>query len=258
MVMRQRFPYIVLHRPLSSRFLLSVAHRSHVSDFVYELTTRRTSPSFRGPVWKLWRHFLGQGMAGGPFWRIMAGLSFLTLAATTLAIFIGFVLALVNRSHSRQEPFRTVYLLPWAVPALNHHHVFRSVFLSGPLTTVLNQLLGNTDPSEMLNTVHDLGNADRADSVARMAREFICFPSLHRSLQGIPNDLYGAAESIDWRAKLSADALHYDTDPAFPDGAPMIGHTRFNFTIFRLSTFSMAAVRLSQVNMATLCFHLTF
>ena len=62
---------------------------------------------------------LGQGIAGGPFWHITGWTLIWTLFATSLAIFIGFALALLviqERIYGKRF-FRTVYLLPWAGPA---------------------------------------------------------------------------------------------------------------------------------------------
>ena len=62
---------------------------------------------------------LGEGMAGSIFWKILGWTIIWTLGATTLAIFIGFALALLlnNERIKGKTFFRSVYLLPWAVPA---------------------------------------------------------------------------------------------------------------------------------------------
>src|SRR5690606_9169302 len=57
---------------------------------------------------------LGQGIAGGPFWYITGWTILWTIFATSLAILIGFVLALLvnqDRIYGKRL-FRTVYLLP--------------------------------------------------------------------------------------------------------------------------------------------------
>lgn len=62
---------------------------------------------------------LGQGLAGSVFWQIFIWTIIWTLLATTLAISIGFGLALlVNNERVKGKGFfRTIYILPWAVPA---------------------------------------------------------------------------------------------------------------------------------------------
>ncbi|HHU07042.1 MAG TPA: sugar ABC transporter permease, partial [Clostridiaceae bacterium] len=96
----------------------------------------------------------GQGIAGGPFWLITGWTLIWTLFATSLAIFIGFSLALLvnqDRIYGKRF-FRTTYLLPWAVPAFITIMFFSILFAANaPLTEVLNSLLGNIQPGDMLN-----------------------------------------------------------------------------------------------------------
>ena len=63
--------------------------------------------------------FLGQGMVGSIFWRILGWTIIWTIGATTLAIALGFILAIVlnNDRVKGKVLFRSIYLLPWAVPA---------------------------------------------------------------------------------------------------------------------------------------------
>ena len=63
--------------------------------------------------------FLGQGMVGAIFWRILGWTIVWTIGATTLAIALGFILAIVlnNDRIKGKVLFRSIYLLPWAVPA---------------------------------------------------------------------------------------------------------------------------------------------
>lgn len=63
--------------------------------------------------------FLGQGMVGSIFWRILGWTIIWTIGATTLAIALGFILAIVlnNDRIKGKVLFRSIYLLPWAVPA---------------------------------------------------------------------------------------------------------------------------------------------
>ncbi|HMM69856.1 MAG TPA: ABC transporter permease subunit [Gudongella oleilytica] len=62
---------------------------------------------------------LGEGLAGSVFWLILVWTLIWTFAATTLAILIGFFMALLvnNERVKGKRFFRTIYILPWAVPA---------------------------------------------------------------------------------------------------------------------------------------------
>ncbi|NLZ67171.1 MAG: sugar ABC transporter permease [Clostridiaceae bacterium] len=181
--------------------------------------------------------FLGQGMAGGPFWHIMGWTLIWTLAATTLAIFIGFVLALlVNQDRIRGKKFfRTVYLLPWAVPAFITIMFFSIMFSpSGPLTVALNQFLGNTDPSEMLNIKYTTwGTRIVLILLQGWLGSSYVFLLCTGILQGIPNDLYEAAR-ID--GAQGFQQTRYITIPLllFQTAPLMIGQYTFNFNNFSI------------------------
>ena len=88
---------------------------------------------------------LGEGMAGSIFWKILGWTIIWTLGATTLAIFIGFALALLlnNERIKGKTFFRSVYLLPWAVPAFITI-LFFSILSSpnGALTEMLRGFFG--------------------------------------------------------------------------------------------------------------------
>ena len=62
--------------------------------------------------------FTGHGMVGSVFWRILGWTVIWTITATTLTILVGFMLALlVNNDRVKGKRFfRTIYILPWAVP----------------------------------------------------------------------------------------------------------------------------------------------
>lgn len=181
--------------------------------------------------------FLGQGMAGGPFWHIMGWTVIWTLAATTLAIFIGFVLALlVNQDRIRGKKFfRTIYLLPWAVPAFITIMFFSIMFSpSGPLTVALNQFLGNTDPSEMLNIKYTTwGTRIVLILLQGWLGSSYVFLLCTGILQGIPNDLYEAAR-ID--GAQGFQQTRYITIPLllFQTAPLMIGQYTFNFNNFSI------------------------
>ena len=84
--------------------------------------------------------FLGEGMIGAIFWRILGWTIVWTIGATTLAIALGFILAIVlnNDRIKGKVLFRSIYLLPWAVPAFISILFFSILFADGG--TVVNSL----------------------------------------------------------------------------------------------------------------------
>ncbi|MBO1264149.1 ABC transporter permease subunit [Proteiniclasticum sp. SCR006] len=88
---------------------------------------------------------LGEGLAGSVFWQILAWTVIWTLLATTLAIFIGFGLALLanNPRIKGKGILRMIYLLPWAVPAFITIMFFSIMFSStGALTEIIENVFG--------------------------------------------------------------------------------------------------------------------
>lgn len=61
----------------------------------------------------------GEGMVGSIFWKILGWTFVWTIGATTLAVGLGFILAIVlnNDRIKGKVLFRSIYLLPWAVPS---------------------------------------------------------------------------------------------------------------------------------------------
>lgn len=88
---------------------------------------------------------LGQGLAGSVFWQILAWTVIWTLTATTLAIAIGFGLALLanNPRIKGKGILRMIYLLPWAVPAFITIMFFSIMFSNtGALTQIVESVFG--------------------------------------------------------------------------------------------------------------------
>ena len=91
--------------------------------------------------------FLGRGVAGKAFWLILFWTLVWTLGATTLAIALGFILALLaNQERIKGKPiFRTIYLLPWAVPAFITIMFFSlMVGRQGPITELFKNVFNIT------------------------------------------------------------------------------------------------------------------
>lgn len=136
---------------------------------------------------------LGQGVAGQAFWHILTWTVIWTLAATSLAILIGFILALlVNQDRIRgKKLWRTIYLLPWAVPAFITI-MFFSVMLApnGMLTELISGLAG-----QVVNVKNDttLTRISLILLQGWLGSSYI-FLLCTGILQSIPKDLYEAAE----------------------------------------------------------------
>lgn len=136
---------------------------------------------------------LGQGVAGKAFWLILGWTLIWTLGATTLAIVIGFVLSLlVNQERViGKRVWRTIYLLPWAVPAFITI-MFFSIMLApqGPLTDIISKIVGYT-----VNVKND-GTLTRIALICLQGWLGSSYVFLLSTgiLQSIPKDLYEAAE----------------------------------------------------------------
>ncbi|HZK42340.1 MAG TPA: sugar ABC transporter permease, partial [Clostridia bacterium] len=179
----------------------------------------------------------GQGIAGGPFWLITGWTIVWTLLATSLAIFIGFTLALlVNQDRVLGKRFfRTTYLLPWAVPAFITIMFFSILFSpQGPLTIALNNLLGNTKPADMLNIKYTSWGTRIVLIILQgwLGSSYIFLLSTG-ILQGISKDLYEAAEidgatGFQQTRHITIPLLLYQTAPL------MIGQYTFNFNNFSI------------------------
>ncbi len=176
--------------------------------------------------------FKGEGIAGGPFWLILWWTLIWTVCATTLAILIGFGLSLlVNQDRVKGKGFfRTIYLLPWAVPAFITI-MFFSLMLSnnGPMTEFINSIFG---------TSLDIKSNPTLTRIALILMQgwlgsayiFLLSTGI---LQGIPGDLYEAAE-IDG-AKGIRKTLHITIPLVLFQTAPLlIGQYTFNFNNFSI------------------------
>lgn len=176
--------------------------------------------------------FLGQGVAGKAFWPIVLWTVIWTLGATTLAIAIGFILSLIaNQERIKFKGFfRTVYLLPWAVPAFITIMFFsQMVAVNGPITQLINKVFGIS---------LDIKNSTTLTRVALImlqgwlgsAYVFLLSTGI---LQGIPADLYEAAE-IDGATgfqrtwKITIPLVLFQTGPL------LIGQYTFNFNNFSI------------------------
>ncbi len=174
----------------------------------------------------------GEGIAGGAFWLILRWTLLWTFGATSFAIAIGFILSLiVNQDRViGKKIFRTIYILPWAVPAFITIMFFSlMVARNGPLTEILNNAF---------NVNLDIKNS------TNLTRFFLIllqgwlgssyvFLLSTGVLQGIPKDLYEAAE-IDG-AKGFQQTLRITIPLVLFQTAPLlINQYTFNFNNFSI------------------------
>lgn len=175
---------------------------------------------------------LGQGLAGSIFWRILGWTIIWTILSTTLAILIGFGLALlVNKDRIRfKRLFRTIYLLPWAVPAFITI-MFFSIMLSpnGALSEIIGKLVGKR--IEVKNSlVLTRGTLILLQGWLGSAYVFLLSTGV---LQSIPKDLYEAADidgASSWQKtrKITVPLVLFQTAPL------LVGQYVFNFNNFSI------------------------
>ena len=174
----------------------------------------------------------GQGIAGRSFWKIFIWTIIWTLTASTLSIFLGFIFALlVNNERVRfKKVFRTIYLLPWAIPAFITI-MFFSIMTSrgGIIATSLNDLFGLT--LDIKNNTMQTRTA-LVLLQAWLGHSYI-FLLTTGVLQAIPKDLYEAA-SIDG-AKGIQQTMKITIPLVLFQIAPMlINQYTFNFNNFSI------------------------
>lgn len=174
----------------------------------------------------------GQGIAGQAFWHIFGWTLIWTLGASTLAIVLGFVFALMvnNQRVKAKKIFRTIYLLPWAIPAFITI-MFFSVMMSknGVIANALSAIIG---------TGIDIKNDPLQTRLALimlqgwLGHSYI-FLLTTGVLQGISDDLYEAA-SIDGATGIQ-QTLKITIPLVLFQIAPMlINQYTFNFNNFSI------------------------
>lgn len=174
----------------------------------------------------------GQGIAGQAFWKIFGWTMVWTLLASTLAIVLGFIFALlVNNERIRGKKFfRTVYLLPWAVPA------FITIMFFSIMTSrggILSDIF-----SSLLNTNLDIKNDTFQTRLALiliqgwLGHSYI-FLLTTGVLQAIPKDLYEAA-SIDGASGIKRTFKITIPLVLFQIAPMLINQYTFNFNNFSI------------------------
>lgn len=174
----------------------------------------------------------GTGIAGQAFWRILLWTIIWTILATSLAIFIGFALALLanNERVKGKTFFRIVYILPWAVPAFITIMFFSIMFSpQGMLTEILSQVAGRTI---QIKTDTFMTRAVLILLQGWLGSSYIFLLSTG-VLQGIPGDLYEAAEidgATPWQqtSRITIPLVLFQTAPL------LVGQFTFNFNNFSI------------------------
>lgn len=174
----------------------------------------------------------GSGLAGSVFWSILGWTLIWTVCATSLAIGVGFMLAIIanNERIKGKTFFRVVFLLPWAVPAFITIMFFSIMFSpSGAITTLLNDLFNisltvKTDPiaSRIVLILLQMW----------LGSSYIFLLSTG-VLQAIPGDLYEAAQidgATEWQKlkRITLPIVLFQTAPL------LVGQYTFNFNNFSI------------------------
>lgn len=175
---------------------------------------------------------LGEGLAGEVFWHILLWTVIWTVAATTLAIAIGFILALLanNDRVKGKTFFRSIFILPWAVPAFISIMFFSIMFSStGALTEIILNLTGRL--------VEVKSNPTLTRIVLILLQGWLgssyIFLLSTGVLQAIPGDLYEAADidgATGWQKirHITLPIVLFQTAPL------LVSQYTFNFNNFSI------------------------
>lgn len=176
--------------------------------------------------------FMGQGVAGKAFWPIVRWTLIWTIGATTVAIAIGFILSLIAHQERIRFKgfFRTIYLLPWAVPAFITIMFFsQMVAKNGPITELIERVFGIALDIKN-NTLQTRISLILLQGWLGSAYIFLLSTGI---LQGIPSDLYEAAE-IDGATGFQKTLRITIPLVLFQTGPLLISQYTFNFNNFSI------------------------
>ena len=176
--------------------------------------------------------FLGQGMVGAIFWRILGWTIVWTIGATSLAIALGFILAIVlnNDRVKGKLLFRSIYLLPWAVPAFISILFFSILFADGG--TVINSLREVLGPNFSIKNDPFVIRVVLICIQAWLGSAYIFLLSTG-VLQSINAELYEAADidgatSFKKLSKITVPLVLFQTAPL------LVGQYTFNFNNYSI------------------------
>ena len=172
----------------------------------------------------------GKGMAGSIFWKIFQWTLIWTVGATSLGIFIGFGLALVlnNERIKGKKFFRSIYLLPWAVPAFITI-VFFSI-LSSPNGAITQMMQGIFGESFTIKNDPFVSKVMLIGIQGWLGSSYVFLLSTG-VLQSINKDLYEAADidgatTLSKLTKITIPLVLFQTAPL------LVGQFTFNFNNF--------------------------
>lgn len=177
----------------------------------------------------------GKGNVGQAFLRILGWTLTWTLVATTLAIVVGFALALLtnNPRIKGKTIFRTIYLLPWAVPAFITIMFFSlMVAPNGAITGVVNSVIKFFGgKGELLIKNNALATRTALILLQTWLGSAYVFLLSTGVLQAIPEDLYEAAQidgASNWQklSRITLPLVLFQTAPL------LVGQYTFNFNNF--------------------------
>ena len=174
----------------------------------------------------------GEGLAGSVFWSILSWTLIWTVVATSLAIFVGFMLAIIanNERIKGKTFFRVVYLLPWAVPAFITIMFFSIMFSpNGAITTLLNDIF-NVNLTVKNDPVSSRIVLILLQTWLGSSYVFLLSTGV---LQAIPGDLYEAAQidgATEWQKlkRITIPIVLFQTAPL------LVGQYTFNFNNFSI------------------------
>ncbi|MGL5575282.1 MAG: ABC transporter permease subunit [Sarcina sp.] len=172
----------------------------------------------------------GEGMVGSIFWKILGWTLIWTFGATTLGILIGFLLALIlnNDRIKGKTLFRSIYLLPWAVPAFITILFFS--ILASPNGAITQMLQGVFGDSFSIKNDPNVAKAFLICLQAWLGSSYVFLLSTG-VLQSINNDLYEAADidgasSFRKLTKITIPLVLFQTAPL------LVSQYTFNFNNF--------------------------
>lgn len=174
----------------------------------------------------------GQGLAGSVFWLVLGWTIIWTIASSTLPIVLGFFLAIfVNHDRIRAKGvFRTIYILPWAVPAFITIMFFAIMFSpTGALTEILSNIF-NTRVLVRTDVLLSRITLILLQTWLGSSYIFLLFTGV---LQAIPGDLYEAAQidgATAWQKlrRITVPIVLFQTAPL------LVGQYTFNFNNFSI------------------------
>lgn len=174
----------------------------------------------------------GEGIAGSAFYSILLWTVIWTLCATTLAILLGFFLALlVNNERVKGKAFfRSIYLLPWAVPAFITIMFFSIMFSpDGSMTALIEKIVGT---KILVKNSTFYSRAVLIGLQAWLGSSYVFLLSTG-VLQAIPEDLYEAAQidgATAWQRlrRITLPIVLFQTAPL------LVGQYTFNFNNFSI------------------------